>query len=163
MEHTEYENYTCPYCKWSHSHSWSNTRVEADTISREYLGADIEKTYWLEKKKKFKVRICSKCEKNLKIRSNIITFLLMLSLVCGFVGIVGYVANRLFQSPIVEDIAIYTFGIGLALSFVLFIFYLLWKIFGPSRAHVNFERSKKCNALAPLETTDLINNFDFLK
>lgn len=151
MEDPENENYTCPYCKWTHSHSWSHFREEEDLIESKYLGQDLNKTYWLETKKKFKVKICSKCDRNLKIRRWIIGILLFMYTGFILVGILGIVTNWIFQSPMIDKIGMYFFSIGLFLGFVLFMFWILWKVLGPSRAHVNFERSRKYNALVYFE------------
>lgn len=148
------ENYTCPYCRWSKSHVPANVREEEDLLSRKYLDSDIENTYWLETKKKFKVNICRKCERNLKVRSRILWSLLTCML-CGVgLGVIGIVLEKVITEPWIDTASQYAVAIGLAAGAILVLFRLLWKFFGPSRPHVDFKRASECNALAPLYTAE---------
>lgn len=140
-------DYTCPYCRWNVSHTWSQTREEEELIDRKYLGEDIEKTYFLDTKHKFKVKICSKCAKALKVRSNIIWTLFSITILAVAVALIVALTEKFFTSDIVDKIGLYSVYVIVIAGSALVLFRLLWRILGPSRAHVKFERARNCNAI----------------
>lgn len=141
--------YTCPYCRWHHSHDWTDVREEEELLKSEYLGSDYNKEYYLEHKMKFNVKICGNCNKLLKIRSYIITTLLFCFLGFFAIGMACSLLESICSSETLENIGFYGIIIGFIAGFILFLFYILWFVFGPSRAHVKFDRAQKYNALKP--------------
>lgn len=150
----ENDIYTCPYCRWSHSHTWIDIREEEELIKSDYIGSDFGKTYYLDTKRKFNVRICNKCNKYLKIRHYIILPLLIASLTGFIVAMVAILLEKTLSYDIIDRIGMYSLAIGFTIGFILFLFYILWWIIGPSRAHVKFDRAKKSNALEPYRIYD---------
>lgn len=140
-------NYTCPFCRWNKSHSWTHFQEEEEVIDSQYLGQEFNTTYYLETKKKFKVKICSNCYRYLKIRTWIIRILLAIFCVCILIGFILSLINNWIDSSSVDKIGMYLVATGFIVGFVLFLFWILWKMLAPTRAHVSFERAFKCNAL----------------
>ncbi len=145
-------DYTCPYCRWSKSRSWSAIREEEELVNREYVGQNFNKTYYLDTKRKFNVKICPKCHKALKVRSYIIWTLFALMIIATAVTIVVSLIRDLFPSDTLEHIGHGSVYVLIITVPALVLFWLLWKILGPARAHVKFDRAKNCNALAPVDS-----------
>lgn len=138
------------------SHDRSHVREEEEVLKSEYMGYDVENTYWLETKKKFKVYICDKCHKRLKLRSNVMATLFLFEIVLTALAVAGIVAENIFDSALLDDVTTYAAGIAFACAGIHVLFWLLWKIAGPSRVHVKYERAGKCNALAPINADSAV-------
>ena len=143
----DFSKYTCPYCRWHKSHSWTHFHEEEEVINSQYLGQDFNMICYLDTKKIFKAKICNKCNRYLKIRTWIIGILLMVFTVCPVIGFLLLLINNWIDYSSTGIVGLYLFGIGFSSGGVLFLFWILWKIIGPARAHVSFDRASKCNAL----------------
>ena len=73
--------------------------------------------------------------------------LLMVFIVCSVIGFLLLLINNWIDNSSTGIVGLYLFGIGFSSGGVLFLFWILWKIIGPARAHVSFDRASKCNAL----------------
>lgn len=147
----EIKNYTCPYCRWTKHHTPAHIREEEELIKREYAGQDYTNTYWRETKKKYQVYACEHCQRNLKIRSRVIWSLFACGMVGMGIAIVLAFVERFYSSPLIDTIAKYSIMSGLAILSLLALIWILWKILGPSRVHVKYNRAKECNAIVPQE------------
>lgn len=143
------ENYTCPYCRFTPNTRPAHIREEEEVLDSRYCGSDLERDYYLEKKRKYDVYICDKCHGFLKMRTKILECLSGLAILGGGVAVLGVLVGFVYSSEQVENITFYTFAFALICFCLAGIFLVLWKIAGPSRAHVKYERALTCNAVFP--------------
>lgn len=70
-------------------------------------------------------------------------------LIAGAIALLGIIVNMVFNLPAVKEVSSYILAISLGFAFITFLVWLLWKMLGPSRAHVKYDRADRCNALNP--------------
>lgn len=152
----EQDNYTCPYCRWGKSHSWSGIRADEEVLKSEYVGMDAANTYYLDTKRKYMVKICPRCERSLKVRSTVLWTLMGCGMALVAVALVCIVLEMFAEWPAVDTVGKWTGTIGMGFAALTALFWALWKVAGPSRPHVKYDKAEKCNALAPINYSDAI-------
>ena len=141
--------YTCPYCRWNKSHTWTELRPEEKLLDRKVVAENYDSTLYLDTKQKYRVRICRRCSRALKIRDYILAVLIALMTLSFIPGIALLVVNKFVKSNTLETIADYGLGTAIGSLAVAGAFWFIWKIAHRTRVHVTFDDARQCNAIEP--------------
>lgn len=149
--HTE-AGYTCPYCRWNKSHTWTELRPEEKLLNRKVIAENYDSTLYLDTKQKYRVRICRRCSRALKIRDYVLLISLLLILCSFVVGMALQFVYKLTDNPIIGTYSHYAIAAMTGVALFAGAFWLLWKIAHRTRVHVTFDKASQCNAIEPFKS-----------